>query len=302
MNPVEIQDATLDYGGFTALHGLDLQLGAGEVLGLLGHNGAGKTTTIKLILGLLRPTRGSVRVFGQSPGDPAVRRRIGFLPENVTFYPQLSGRETLQHFARLKGARPAEVDELLEQVGLGHAAQRRVKTYSKGMRQRLGLAQALLGQPQLLLLDEPTVGLDPLATIELYQWLDRLRAQGTGIILCSHVLPGVESHIDRAAILAKGRLLTAGSLADLRRDARLPVRIRYAGRLDGDWPQHWREAGHGVTALDGRRVEVRVGEAHQHEVLSVLLAEQAQELEVLPPSLADLYRHHMQSAHAGVPT
>lgn len=301
MNPVEIQDATLDYGGFTALHGLDLQLGAGEVLGLLGHNGAGKTTTIKLILGLLRPTRGSVRVFGQSPGDPAVRRRIGFLPENVTFYPQLSGRETLQHFARLKGARPAEVDELLEQVGLGHAAQRRVKTYSKGMRQRLGLAQALLGQPQLLLLDEPTVGLDPLATIELYQWLDRLRAQGTGIILCSHVLPGVESHIDRAAILAKGRLLTAGSLADLRRDAGLPVRIRYAGRLDGDWPQHWREAGHGVTALDGRRVELRVGEAHQHEVLSVLLAEHAQELEVLPPSLEDLYRHHMQSAHAGVP-
>ncbi|MGE9760229.1 ABC transporter ATP-binding protein [Pseudomonas sp. PDM20] len=299
MNPVEIRDATLDYGGFTALHGLDLQLGAGEVLGLLGHNGAGKTTTIKLILGLLRPTQGSVRVFGQSPGDAAVRRRIGFLPENVTFYPQLTGRETLQHFARLKGARPAEVDELLEQVGLSHAAQRRVKTYSKGMRQRLGLAQALLGEPQLLLLDEPTVGLDPLATIELYQWLDRLRAQGTGIILCSHVLPGVESHIDRAAILAKGRLLTAGSLADLRRDAGLPVRIRYAGKPDSDWSQHWRTVGHEVAALDGRRLELRVDEGRQHEVLSVLLAEQAQELEVLPPSLEDLYRHHMQSAHAG---
>ena len=301
MNPVDIRDATLDYGGFTALHDLNLQLGAGEVLGLLGHNGAGKTTTIKLILGLLRPTRGSVRVFGQSPGDAAVRQRIGFLPENVTFYPQLSGRETLQHFARLKGARPAEVDELLEQVGLGHAAQRRVKTYSKGMRQRLGLAQAMLGQPQLLLLDEPTVGLDPLATIELYQWLDRLRAQGTGIILCSHVLPGVESHIDRAAILAKGRLLTSGSLAELRRDAGLPVRIRYACTPDGDWPRHWRAAGHDVATLDGRRLELRVGEERQHEVLSVLLAEQAQELEVLPPSLEDLYRHHMQGTHGEVP-
>ncbi|WP_236173671.1 ABC transporter ATP-binding protein [Pseudomonas pseudonitroreducens] len=299
MNPVDIRDASLAYGGFTALDGLDLQLGAGEVLGLLGHNGAGKTTTIKLILGLLRPTDGSVRVFGQSPGEPTVRQRIGFLPENVTFYPQLSGRETLLHFARLKGARPSEADELLEQLGLSHAAQRRVKTYSKGMRQRLGLAQALLGQPQLLLLDEPTVGLDPLATIELYQWLDRLRAQGTGIILCSHVLPGVESHIDRAAILAKGRLLTVGSLAELRRDAGLPVRIRFAGSADGDWPRRWRTAGHGVAALDGRRLELRVTEERQHEVLSVLLAERAQELEVLPPSLEDLYRHHMQSTQAG---
>ncbi|MBF3101759.1 ATP-binding cassette domain-containing protein, partial [Pseudomonas aeruginosa] len=105
---------------------------------------------------------------------------------------------------------------LLEQVGLGHAARRRLKTYSKGMRQRLGLAQALLGEPRLLLLDEPTVGLDPLATVELYQLLDRLRGQGTGIVLCSHVLPGVETHIDRAAILAGGRLQVAGSLAELR--------------------------------------------------------------------------------------
>ncbi len=302
MKPIEIHEASLDYGGFTALHGLDLQLGAGEVLGLLGHNGAGKTTTIKLILGLLQPTRGSVRVFGKEPSDPAVRRRTGFLPENVTFYPQLTGRETLQHFARLKGAAAHEVDDLLEQVGLNHAAGRRVKTYSKGMRQRLGLAQALLGQPQLLLLDEPTVGLDPIATIELYQWLDRLRAQGTGIILCSHVLPGVESHIDRAAILAKGRLLKVGSLAELRRDAGLPVRIRFAGAANDDRSHRWRAAGHGVEALDGRRLELRVSESHQHEVLSELLAGRAQELEVLPPSLEDLYRHHMGDNHPATGT
>ncbi|AGI26826.1 ABC transporter ATP-binding protein [Pseudomonas sp. MT3] len=300
MKPVEIHDATLDYGGFTALHGLDLQLNAGEVLGLLGHNGAGKTTTIKLILGLLQPTRGSVRVFGQAPDDPAVRRRTGFLPENVTFYPQLTGRETLHHFARLKGVRSAEADELLEQVGLSHAVGRRVKTYSKGMRQRLGLAQAMLGQPQLLLLDEPTVGLDPIATIELYQWLDRLRAQGTGIILCSHVLPGVESHIDRAAILAKGRLQTVGSLAELRRDAGLPVRIRFSGTPGDDGSRRWQAAGHAIEALDNRRLELRVGEERQHEVLSRLLEERVSDLEVLPPSLEDLYRHHMENTGQAV--
>ena len=302
MSLVEIDGATLRYGALTALSGLDLRLEPGEVLGLLGHNGAGKTTTIKLVLGLLAPSEGRVRVLGHDARSLEARRQLGYLPENVTFYPQLSGAETLRHFARLKGVAPAEAARLLEQVGLGHAARRRLKTYSKGMRQRLGLAQALLGEPQLLLLDEPTVGLDPLATIELYQWLDRLRAQGTGIILCSHVLPGVESHIDRAAILAKGRLLTAGSLADLRRNAGLPVRIRYAGKPDSDWPQHWRTVGHEVTALDGRRLELRVDEGRQHEVLSVLLAEHAQELEVLPPSLEDLYRHHMQSAQAGAPT
>lgn len=217
MSLVEIDGATLRYGALTALSGLDLRLEPGEVLGLLGHNGAGKTTTIKLVLGLLAPSEGRVRVLGHDARSLEARRQLGYLPENVTFYPQLSGAETLRHFARLKGVAPAEAARLLEQVGLGHAARRRLKTYSKGMRQRLGLAQALLGEPRLLLLDEPTVGLDPLATVELYQLLDRLRGQGTGIVLCSHVLPGVETHIDRAAILAGGRLQVAGSLAELRR-------------------------------------------------------------------------------------
>ena len=206
MNAVEIQGVSQRYGSMTVLHDLSLNLGEGEVLGLFSHNGAGKTTSMKLILGLLAPSEGQVKVLGRAPNDPQVRRQLGYLPENVTFYPQLSGRETLRHFARLKGAALGQVDELLEQVGLAHAADRRVKTYSRGMRQRLGLAQALLGEPRLLLLDEPTVGLDPIATQDLYQLIDRLRQRGTSIILCSHVLPGVEAHINRAAILAKGRL------------------------------------------------------------------------------------------------
>ncbi|WP_312359874.1 ABC transporter ATP-binding protein, partial [Stutzerimonas balearica] len=175
MNAVEIQGVSQRYGSMTVLHDLHLSLGEGEVLGLFGHNGAGKTTSMKLILGLLAPSVGEVRVLGRAPADPQVRRQLGYLPENVTFYPQLSGRETLRHFSRLKGAALGQVDELLEQVGLIHAADRRVKTYSKGMRQRLGLAQALLGEPRLLLLDEPTVGLDPIATGDLYRLIDTLR-------------------------------------------------------------------------------------------------------------------------------
>ncbi|HBO7597998.1 TPA: ABC transporter ATP-binding protein, partial [Pseudomonas aeruginosa] len=134
MSLVEIDGATLRYGALTALSGLDLRLEPGEVLGLLGHNGAGKTTTIKLVLGLLAPSEGRVRVLGHDARSLEARRQLGYLPENVTFYPQLSGAETLRHFARLKGVAPAEAARLLEQVGLGHAARRRLKTYSKGMR------------------------------------------------------------------------------------------------------------------------------------------------------------------------
>lgn len=274
MNAVEIQGVSQRYGSMTVLHDLNLNLGEGEVLGLFGHNGAGKTTSMKLILGLLAPSEGQVKVLGRAPNDPQVRRQLGYLPENVTFYPQLSGRETLRHFARLKGAALSQVDELLEQVGLAHAADRRVKTYSKGMRQRLGLAQALLGEPKLLLLDEPTVGLDPIATQDLYLLIDRLRQRGTSIILCSHVLPGVEAHINRAAILAKGRLQAVGSLSQLRAEAGLPVRIRASGVSERDsWLQRWTDAGHSARGLSESSLEVVAVNGHKLVLLRQLLGE-----------------------------
>lgn len=302
MNAVEIQGVRQCYGNMTVLHGLDLTLGEGEVLGLFGHNGAGKTTSMKLILGLLQPSAGKVQVLGRSPNDPDVRRQLGYLPENVTFYPQLSGRETLRHFARLKGAAVPQVDELLEQVGLAAAADRRLKTYSKGMRQRLGLAQALLGTPRLLLLDEPTVGLDPIATGELYGLLDRLREQGTSIILCSHVLPGVEAHINRAAILAHGRLQAVGSLASLREEAGLPVLIRASG-LTAREPllQHWHAAGHQARAVGDSEVEVVAVNGHKLGLLRQLLTEgQALDIDIHQPSLEDLYRYYMLRADSGL--
>ncbi|MCW3149767.1 ABC transporter ATP-binding protein [Stutzerimonas stutzeri] len=298
MNAVEIQGVSQRYGSMTVLHDLNLSLGEGEVLGLFGHNGAGKTTSMKLILGLLAPSEGQVRVLGREPNDPQVRRQLGYLPENVTFYPQLSGRETLRHFARLKGAAPKQVDELLEQVGLAHAADRRVKTYSKGMRQRLGLAQALLGEPRLLLLDEPTVGLDPIATQDLYVLVDRLRRQGTSIILCSHVLPGVESHINRAAILAKGRLQAVGSLAQLRAEAGLPVRIRASGISESEsWLERWSAAGHSARTLSETSIEVVAVNGHKLVLLRQLLGEgEPDDIEIHQPSLEDLYRYYMERA------
>ena len=300
MNAVEIAGVRQCYGQMTVLHDLDLSLGEGEVLGLFGHNGAGKTTSMKLILGLLQATAGQVRVLGRSPNDPQVRRQLGYLPENVTFYPQLSGRETLRHFARLKDAAVQQVDTLLEQVGLAAAADRRVKTYSKGMRQRLGLAQALLGAPRLLLLDEPTVGLDPIATQDLYQLLDQLRQQGTSIILCSHVLPGVEAHINRAAISAHGRLQAVGSLADLRKEAGLPALIRASG-LSQREPllQRWQAAGHEARAVGEGGLEVVADNRHKLELLRQLLVPgQAQDVDIHQPSLEDLYRHYMLRADA----
>ncbi|CAD0265613.1 Copper transport ATP-binding protein NosF [Pseudomonas veronii 1YdBTEX2] len=298
MNVVEIEGVSQRYGRATVLHDLNLSLAPGEVLGLFGHNGAGKTTAMKLVLGLLRASAGEVRVFGRAPSDPHVRRWLGYLPENVTFYAQLSGVETLRHFARLKGAPMHQVDSLLDDVGLTAAAGRRVKTYSKGMRQRLGLAQALLGEPRLLLLDEPTVGLDPFATQDLYRLLDRLRAAGTSTILCSHVLPGVEAHINRAAILTQGRLLALGSLAQLRAEAGLPTLIRTCGlqRVES-LQQRWSAAGHVTRRWGVEGLQVAAHNGSKVQLLRQLLAEDSpSDVEILPPSLEDIYRHYMDSA------
>ena len=298
MNAVDIQGVSQRYGSMTALRQLSLHLEPGEVLGLFGHNGAGKTTTMKLILGLLNPSEGQVKVLGRAPNDPDVRRQLGYLPENVMFYPQLSGRETLHHFARIKGAALQQADELLEQVGLAHAADRRVKTYSKGMRQRLGLAQALLGTPQLLLLDEPTVGLDPIATQDLYILIDRLRQQGTSVILCSHVLPGVEAHINRAAILAAGQLEAIGTLASLRMEAGLPSRIRASGLQQREQLlQNWSSNGHPTQLLGSDSIEVVGTSAGKIALLRQLLAEdQPSDIEIFQPSLEDLYRYYTERA------
>lgn len=294
---IELHGVEKKYDGVYALRGIDLNVAAGEILGLLGHNGAGKTTTMKLIMGVIRATAGTVKLFGESPiGGNAdeLRRTLGYLPENVSFYQQLSGREVLDYFARLKGTPLKANRELLERVGLGEAASRRVKTYSKGMRQRLGLAQALLGRPRLLILDEPTAGLDPSATAEFYTMLDEVRNQGCAVLLSSHVLPGIEHHVDRVAILGQGRLLDSGSVSELSARAELPLTIH----VSGTWAQFdWRErlSAHAVEFkhLNGHRLELSSRAESKIPLMRLLLNEPSvSDIEVIQPSLAELYAYY----------
>ena len=226
---VSLVEAGKTYGQLNALSAMTMSLKESEVLGLFGHNGAGKTTMMKLILGVISPSSGKVEVMGMAPDSKEAwhcRTKVGYLPENVSFYEQLTGLEVLTYFAKLKGFNKKQAIDLLEQVGITYAMKRQVKTYSKGMRQRLGLAQAFIGEPKLLLLDEPTVGLDPIATRDFYKTVDQLKSNGSSVILCSHVLPGVEQHIDRAMILSSGKLLAVGTLSELRQQAALPVVIK----------------------------------------------------------------------------
>ncbi|MDR0534391.1 MAG: ABC transporter ATP-binding protein [Verrucomicrobiales bacterium] len=202
-----------------ALDGLDMQVRRGEVFGLLGPNGSGKSTTMKLILGLIRPTSGMIKVFGEPSGSLASRRQLGFLPENPYFPGFLSAREVLNYYGKLVdlcGKQLRErVEELIELVGLPLAADRALKTYSKGMLQRIGLAQALLHDPDLLLLDEPTAGVDPIGSRQIRDLILALKKRGKTIIFSSHLLEQVQEVSDRVIILHRGKKMQEGTLDEL---------------------------------------------------------------------------------------
>ncbi|CAG1017002.1 putative ABC transporter ATP-binding protein NosF [Burkholderiaceae bacterium] len=225
---IALRGVVKHYGAVQAVDGVDLDVHRGEVFGLIGHNGAGKSTLFKMMLGLVTPTAGEIRIQGApvtGRGFRAVRRRIGYLPENVVLYDNLSGLETLRFFARLKDAPLGDCEAALDRVGLDHAAGRAVREYSKGMRQRLGFAQALLGRPQVLFLDEPTTGLDPEAIRAFYVILRQLRDEGVTIILTSHILAELQERVDRLAILTGGRVQALGSVQQLREQMDLPLRL-----------------------------------------------------------------------------
>jgi ABC-2 type transport system ATP-binding protein len=202
-----------------ALHGLDLEVQAGEVFGFLGPNGAGKTTTMNVLLGFVPPSSGSAALFGIDVRQPIARQRIGYLPELTYYYKFLTAEELLRFYAKIFGLGRAEMErrvaELIKLVELDHAAKRPIKTYSKGMQQRVGLAQALINNPDLLILDEPTSGLDPLGRMKVREIIQRLKNQGKTVFFSSHEMGEVETVCDRVAILHQGQLRSEGRVADL---------------------------------------------------------------------------------------
>lgn len=202
-----------------AVDGVTFEIARGEVFGLLGPNGSGKSTTIKIILGLLRPTRGRVAVFGQPPSDVQTKKRIGYLPEESFLYPFLNARETLDYYGKLfeieRRTRERRIDELLDMVGLRAAQFRQVREYSKGMQRRIGIAQALINDPDLLILDEPTSGLDPIGTRQVKDLIIELGRRGKTILLSSHLLSDVEDCVHRMVILYGGKIRAEGTCEDL---------------------------------------------------------------------------------------
>ncbi|WP_028457203.1 ABC transporter ATP-binding protein [Chloroflexus sp. Y-396-1] len=218
---VECRDLTKQYGSFTAVDHLNLTVRKGEVFGLLGPNGAGKTTTILMLLGLTEPTSGSVRVLGLDPARQplSVKARVGYLPDQVGFYDNLTARENLSYIAKLNGIREPEmsrrINAALDQVGLSQVADRRVKTFSRGMRQRLGVAEVLIKQPQLIIMDEPTLALDPEAVREFLDLIRQLKTSGITMLLSSHLLQQVQAVCDRVGLFHKGRMVLEGTVSEL---------------------------------------------------------------------------------------
>jgi ABC-2 type transport system ATP-binding protein len=285
----------------TAIHEIDFEVPEGEVFGLLGPNGAGKTTTLRVLLGLLAPSRGQAWLLGRPAGTPESRQDVGFLPENPYFYDHLTALEFLEFSGELAGlsggAARAQAAELIERVGLGNAAKSRMRKYSKGMLQRAGLAHALMGRPRLLFLDEPMSGLDPIGRREVVDLVRELKAQGTTVVFSSHILHDVEVLCDRVAILRAGRLLATGTLdallANGQGGAEIVLKPRGALALPPEF------LGVRIEALAGR-TRLTLSDASRASALVAWLAAHGHEIVALTPerrSLEDLFMDIFQGAH-----
>ena len=293
---IEIRGVKKRYGAVDAVNGVDLTIGAGELFGLIGHNGAGKTTLFKMMLGLLPASAGEIRIGGQAVRGAAfreVRRSIGYLPESLALYDNLSGLETLHFFARLKGVDRATCPALLDRVGLAGAAQQRVRNYSKGMRQRLGFAQALLGSPRLLFLDEPTNGLDPQGILEFYRILAELRQGGVTVVLTSHILAEIQQRVDRLALMRNGRIQALGTVQALRHGQDLPLTLRVGYRPGDEALLQQTLSRLGISGLEANGGLARFSCPRQAKmaVLAALTAAgpAIRDIDVHEPSLEDIF-------------
>lgn len=283
---VSVENVGLRFGDVEVLANINLDIYQGKTLALLGHNGAGKSSLIKLILGLIQPTTGRINL--QRGRTPQLPINLGYLPEDVSFYDKLTGREVLSYFAALKGVKAPRVKELIAEFELEYAQDRPLKTYSKGMKQRLGVAQAILSHPDILLLDEPTVGLDPQASAFLYQKIASLKQQGCAVIVCTHELSIVEKHLDSAILLAGGQQMGSGSLDDLRFESGLKSEIKlpnFTGKVLGD--------GYLQSFRQGQTLFVKSSE--RKAVIEYLVQQKScTDFSVIEPSLEAIYHHFMQ--------
>lgn len=304
-NPIVRAEAlTKRYGGVNAVDRLDLTIEKGEVFGLLGPNGAGKTTTILMMLGLTEPTSGSISIVGFDPlRQPLeVKRRVGYLPDAVGFYDHMTGRDNLRFTARLGGQLRDQIEEsithALDRVRLTDAADRPVKTYSRGMRQRLGIAEILMRKVELAILDEPTSGLDPQTTREFLDLIRSLKGEGMTIVLSSHLLDLVQSICDRVALFSKGRIGLAGRVEDLMRDV-----------LGGSYVLDLEASGHNlaehlqrisevrrVTPLSPERFKIDTAADVRGQIARTVveLGAELRGLSIARASLEDVYTRHFQ--------
>ncbi len=310
---IEIRNLTKDFrAGFwknrpvRALDDLSLEVHKGDVFGFLGPNGAGKTTTLKLLMGLLRPTSGSAHILGEPVDSVSTRSRIGFLPENPYFYDYLTPEELLTYVGRLFGIRqPAlgkKVRSLLERVGLSDARRLQLRKFSKGMIQRIGVAQAIINDPELVFLDEPMSGLDPLGRREVRDVIVSMKDQGVTVFFSSHILPDVEAICDRVAILRKGRLQAVGALEEI-----LAMKIEaheiILARVKPQGADQLKCMCEALTTI-GDRLHLRASSSKQvQQILAHALANEAELISVNPvrPSLEDYFLHEVGSGRDGAP-
>jgi ABC-2 type transport system ATP-binding protein len=296
---VRTQGLTKRYGEHAAVDAIGLTVRRGEVYGFLGPNGAGKTTTLRMLLGLVRPTSGTATVLGRPPGTPDATADIGALVEGPGFFPYLSGRDNLRVLARYRGLGDDDVERVLDRVDLAARGRDRFKSYSMGMKQRLGVAAALLGDPQLLILDEPTNGLDPAGVNDMRRLVADLSAAGQTVLLSSHLLTEVQEICDRVGVISRGRLITEAPVSELRGGSHLLVR---AGPADTALAVAMGLAGDDAVTVAGDLLQVRLDPHRAAELTRALVQAGADVHEVRPSerSLEEVF-FEMTTAEEALP-
>jgi ABC-2 type transport system ATP-binding protein len=280
-----------------ALRPLNLTVEEGEVFGFLGPNGAGKTTTLKLLMGLVFPTGGTARILGKDINDPAIKAQIGFLPEQPYFYDYLTAKELLEYYARLSGMEPKDrgrkVEAMLERVGLKDAARVQLRKFSKGMLQRVGLAQAVLHDPNVVFLDEPMSGLDPMGRREVRDLMEELKQQGKTVFFSTHILSDAEALCDRVAVIHQGELRGVGQVAELTSSVAAKVELIWNGSA----------VPAGLIALGaecrviGETIRAVVPEAQQEAALEILRRERLRLISLIPVR-SSLEQYYLQKVGA----